>query len=44
MLYDTTHMCNLKIIQMNLYNKQNRSTDIENKLMVTKGQGEVGDG
>ena len=24
---------------MNLYSKQNRSTDIENKLMVTKGDG-----
>ena len=44
MLHDATYMCNVKIIQMNLYTKQNRSTDIEKKLMVTEGQGEAGDG
>ena len=27
-----------KMIQMNLFSKRNRSTDIENKLMVTKGE------
>ena len=29
-----------KIIQMNVYTKRNRLTDIENKLMVTKGERE----
>ena len=28
-----------KIIQMNLYTNRNRLTDVENKLMVTKGGG-----
>ena len=27
-----------KIIQMNIYAKTNRFTDIENKLVVTKGE------
>ena len=34
-----TYMWNLKImIQMNLFKKRNRFTDIENKSMVTKGE------
>ena len=39
-LYDITYIRNLKIIQMNLYIKQNRLTDIENTLMVTKRERE----
>ena len=36
--YDITYMCSLlKMIQMNLLQRRNRLTDIENKLMVTKG-------
>ena len=35
---DTTYIWNLKnMIQMNLFTKQNRLTDIENKLMVYEG-------
>ena len=30
-----------KVIQMKLFTKQNRLTDIENKFMVTKGEQEV---
>ena len=37
MSYDTTYMWNLNMIQMNLKNR-NRLTDLENKLMVTKGK------
>ena len=32
----------LKIIQMNVYSKTERLTDIENKLVVTAGEREVG--
>ena len=32
------------MIQMNLFIKQNRPTDVENELMVTRGEGEVGKG
>ena len=34
------HLCveSLKMIQMNLFTNRNRLTDIENKLMVTKGE------
>ena len=38
-LYDITYMWTLQKVQMNLFKKQNRLTDIENKLMVTKGEG-----
>ena len=38
-LCDITYMWNLKkIIQMNLHIKQTDLTDIENKLIVTKGE------
>ena len=30
-----------KVIQMKLFTKRNRLTDIENKFMVTKGEQEV---
>ena len=37
--YDITYRWTLKImIQMNLFTKQNRLTDIENQIMVTKGK------
>ena len=36
MLHDITYMWNLKIMQINLYAKRNRLTNLENKLMVTK--------
>ena len=40
-----TYMWNLKImIQMNLFKKRNRFTDIENKLMVTEGESGEGAG
>ena len=36
--YDITYMCSLlKMIQMSLLQRRNSLTDIENKLMVTKG-------
>ena len=35
--YDIACMCNLKM-QINLLQNRNRATDIENKLMVTKGE------
>ena len=36
-------MWNLKkMIQMNLFTNRNRVTDVENKLMVTRGKGEEG--
>ena len=36
-----SHKCGIlkKMIQMNLFTNKNRPTDIENKLMVTKGEG-----
>jgi len=40
-IYDTAyHLCleSKKQIQMNLFTKQKQPTDIENKLMVTKGK------
>ena len=38
--YDITYMCNLiqKMIQMNLLTNRNRLTDLEIKLIVTKGE------
>ena len=40
---DIAYMWNLKKrVQMNLYTKQNRPTDLENKHMVTKGESEGG--
>lgn len=39
MLHDITYMWNLKAMQINLYAKRNRLTDLENQLMVTKGRG-----
>ena len=42
--YDITYRWTLKImIQMNLFTEQNRLTDIENKLMVTKGKRQARD-
>ena len=36
-------ICGIKIIiQMNVYTNRNRLTDIENQLMVTNGEREVG--
>ena len=36
--YDSTYMCNLKIMtQMTYLQNRNRLTDLENELMVTKG-------
>ena len=32
------HMCNLKLIQMNIFTNRNRFTDTEIKLMITKGE------
>ena len=41
--YHITYMWNLKkMIQMNLFTNRNRVTDVENKLMVTRGKGEEG--
>ena len=34
-----TYVESKEIIQMNLFTKQNILTDVENKLMVTKGEG-----
>ena len=41
--YDIAYKWNLKkkMIQMKLYTKQKKITDIENKLMVTKREREV---
>jgi len=32
------------MIQMNLLTKQKQTTDVENELMVTRGEGEAGKG
>ena len=40
--YNHIHVESKKIIQMNLFIKWNRLTDIENKLMVAKGRGNGG--
>ena len=41
--YDITYRWTLKImIQMNLFTKQNRVTDIENQLWLPKGKGRQG--
>ena len=38
--YDIAYMWNLKkLIQMNLLQNRNRLTDLENELMVTRGEG-----
>ena len=38
--YDIAYMWNLKImIQINLFTKQNRLRDLENELLVTRGEG-----
>ena len=34
-----TYVESKEIIQMNLFTKQNILTDVENKFMVTKGEG-----
>ena len=42
--YDIAYLRNLKqMMQVNLFTKQNRFTDLENKLMATRGEGS-GDG
>ena len=38
--YDIAYMWNLKImIEINLFTKQNRLRDLENELLVTRGEG-----
>ena len=36
------YMQNIKILQMNVYKKRNRLTNIENKLMLPRGSGSGG--
>ena len=43
--YDITYVCNLKKWYKWIYLQiRNRPTDIENKLMITKGEREMGQG
>ena len=40
--YDITYMWNLKMIQMNLFTKRNRLTDLEKELLVISRKGHGG--